>query len=217
MIKQLSSVYFFIFPRFHQEFELFKEFVSIKNGRGRHRGRGRGRGAGHHSHRAPTQSRPNADSGEAESHRLEGSSTASNRGAFRSGNIMSHRRGSQGKNSERNSRQRDNLRARCSRAEAQADSLKHSLKLCIEELEDLKKSRSSTEAYIGDLKAELERSKNGQTLALEELEHTKEGLELAKAELLALKASNQTLSAGEAASFGSEVQALDTIIQAMDC
>ena len=130
---------------------------------------------------------------------------------------MNNRRGPQGKNSERNSRQRDNLRARCSRAEAQADSLKHSLKLCLEELEDLKKSRSSTETYIGNLKSELECTKEERSLALEEVEQLKQGLELAKAEILSLKTSNQTPSAGEAASYGSEVLALDTIIQAMDC
>ena len=143
----------FLFCRnMSEEFDLFKAFVALQKPKApkkpAQRGRGRGGGAG------KAKTRPTSpllkDSGDTEA--LSDVTGTSDSGKTESGPAAGSSLLSAGKHSVRNSRQRNNIRARCARAEARADALQEALKHCLEELDVLKTERSQYNSYVSLLK-----------------------------------------------------------------
>ena len=114
-----------------------------------------------------------------------------------------------GRNHARNSRQKDNLRAKCTRAVARADSLEESLKLVLEENSALRKEKVQAEEFIVSLKRDMTHSQE----CIASLRRDNDSLRAALAVRGSIAAPEP---AGGTAALSATVQDLDQCIQSMD-
>ena len=114
-----------------------------------------------------------------------------------------------GKNSVRNARQKDNLRAKCVRSVARAESLADSLKHELEENSVLRAEKAQAEEFIASLKRDM-------ALAQDTIASLRRENETLRAALAARGSSVDPVAVADTAALGATVHDLDKCIQSMD-